>query len=247
LESSPPMVALKPPSRKNNTKVRKKRRIADMENSVLWYVDDAGVPRRRDPRNTDWYREYVSEPSVSATNFETKFRARFRLPYAAFLSLARESQRVGWFSKYNSRRPRGLERPHPLELYLLGAMRYIGRGWVLDDLEEATKISLSSHQRFLSDFLTVGSTVWYSKWVRYPTTPAEVDAHSHEYAMAGYPGVLVRVHVLRATCYVLHAHVIAHYNHLILLFFFHRVWRVERWGTRGSFGCARMAERSSFR
>ena len=67
-----------------------------MENSVLWYVDDAGVPRRRDPRNTDWYREYVSEPSVSATSFETKFRARFRLPYAAFLSLARESKRAGW-------------------------------------------------------------------------------------------------------------------------------------------------------
>ena len=121
--------------------------------------------------------------------------------------------------KCESRRVNGLEQPRPLELCILGAMRHVGRGWVLDDLEEATKISLSSHQRFLSEFLTVGSTVWYSKWVRCPTTPAEVDAHSHEHAMAGYPGVFVSVHALCATCYVLHAHVIAHYNHLIALFF----------------------------
>ena len=72
----------------------------------------------------------------------------------------------------------------------MGALRYIGRGWVFDDLEEATKISLSQHQRFLVDFLEIGSTVWYDKWVRHPSTAEEANKHCHEYTMAGFPGCL---------------------------------------------------------
>ena len=176
-----------PPTRR---KTNKRRRETDVTNSVLWYKDEAGIAHRRDPRATDWYRDYVSEANTSATNFHKKFRARFRLPYAAFTSLIEECKRAQWFAKYDSRRARGLQQPHPIELYILGALRYIGRGWVFDDLEEATKISLSQHQRFLADFLEIGSTVWYDKWVRHPSTAEEANKHCHEYTMAGFPGCL---------------------------------------------------------
>jgi hypothetical protein len=130
----------------------KKRRHADVTNSMLWCKNDEGVACRRDPRATEWCREHVSEVNTTSTSFQQKFRARFRLPHAAFTSLVSECKRAGWFVKHEPRRARGLEQPHPLELCILGAMRCIGRGWVLGDLEEATKMSLSQHQRFWRTF-----------------------------------------------------------------------------------------------
>jgi hypothetical protein len=37
----------------------------------------------------------------------------------------------------------------PLELLLLGSLRYVGRGWTFDDIEEATKVSCDVHLDFL--------------------------------------------------------------------------------------------------
>ena len=36
----------------------------------------------------------------------------------------------------------------PIELLLLGTLRYLGRGWTFDDIEEATAISLEVHRVF---------------------------------------------------------------------------------------------------
>ncbi len=46
----------------------------------------------------------------------------------------------------------------PFELLILGALRYIGRGWTFDDLEESTNISLSTHRQFFHTFIQVGAT-----------------------------------------------------------------------------------------
>ena len=35
----------------------------------------------------------------------------------------------------------------PIELLLLGTLRYLGRGWTLDDLEEQTTISEETYRR----------------------------------------------------------------------------------------------------
>lgn len=43
----------------------------------------------------------------------------------------------------------------PLELLILGALRYLGRGWSFDDLEEATGISQEVHRRFFHLFIEV--------------------------------------------------------------------------------------------
>ena len=42
----------------------------------------------------------------------------------------------------------------PLELLVLGSLRYLGRGWTFDDLEEATGISEESHRVFFRRFIS---------------------------------------------------------------------------------------------
>ncbi len=54
----------------------------------------------------------------------------------------------------------------PLELFILGALRYLGRGWTFDDLEESTNISLSTHRQFFHAFIEVGATELFSRWVK---------------------------------------------------------------------------------
>ena len=77
-----------------------------------------------------------------------------------------------------------------LELLLLGAFRYIGRGWCLDDLEESTYLSSETHRRFLLDFFAIGSTVWYDQHVFFPTTTEQAAEHTAEFMEAQCRGAI---------------------------------------------------------
>ena len=76
----------------------------------------------------------------------------------------------------------------PLELLILGAFRYLGRGLTFDDLEESTAISEEVHRNFLRKFIEVGSTILYEKWVKAPQSEEEVKEHMYEFLLAGLPG-----------------------------------------------------------
>ena len=55
-------------------------------------------------------------------------------------------------------------RASPIELLLLGALRYLGIGLTFDDLEEYTAISEETHRQFLHVFIEYGATFLYSKY-----------------------------------------------------------------------------------
>jgi hypothetical protein len=44
----------------------------------------------------------------------------------------------------------------PIELLLLGTLRYLGRGWTFDDLEESTFITREVHRVFFHKFIEFG-------------------------------------------------------------------------------------------
>ena len=90
----------------------------------------------------------------------------------------------------------------PIELLLLGALRFFGRGWTLDDLEEQTMISQETHRRFIHLYLSWGSTVFYEKQVNLHTSEGIVES-SYEYSIAGFPGCIgsqVATHVGMLRC-----------------------------------------------
>ena len=88
---------------------------------------------------------------------------------------------------------------HPIELLLLGSLRYLGRGWTFDDLEECTGISEETHRVFFHAFVKFGRDVLYRKHVKYPKTSEEDNAHSKEYDLAGMHGAIGSMDV----CYII--------------------------------------------
>ncbi len=77
--------------------------------------------------------------------------------------------------------------PAPMELLLLGCLRYLGRGWSFDDLEEVTGISEETHRKFLHLFLIWGSSYFFDKYV-IAYDGDELQQNSKEYEMAGFAG-----------------------------------------------------------
>ena len=77
-----------------------------------------------------------------------------------------------------------------LGLLLLGLLRYLGRGWAFDDLEEATAISIHVHRDFIHIFIQFGIEVLYPKYVKHPTTSAEMKNYATEYKIAGFYGAV---------------------------------------------------------
>ena len=166
--------------RGSNTVTRSPRRKAK-------YVNEVGASVTYSPEKTFWFMYYLKSPERSDSHFECKFRNRFRLPYDAFLELYEIVKLNKLFLRWN--RYKNGNNPR-LGLLLLGVLRYLGRGWTYDDLEEATAISLHVHRDFIHIFLQFGREVLYPKHVKYPVNSAEMHNHTKEYEIAGFHGAV---------------------------------------------------------
>ena len=164
-----------------------------------YYDDDEGKWVDYDPRKSSWYVQYVLRDQRSKKQLR-KFRRRFRLPYASFQEFL-----LVWQERKNGskdmRKKTALEGlVHHSNYCCWGAYDiYMGRGWTFDDIEEATYISEEVHRVFFHEFINVGSTVMFEKWVSVPKTPADIHDCMHEYAEAGMNGAIAStdgVHII---------------------------------------------------
>lgn len=139
--------------------------------------------------DTAWYKNYVQSPNRSNKKFNNKFRRRFRMKYSSFEKHLQEVKSHPLFRTWSTRSSDCVgNKAVPIELLLLGALRYIGRGWCLDDLEEQTCISEETHRRFIHIYITWGASAFHDKYVRFPENAEEAKAWSVEYSRAGFPG-----------------------------------------------------------
>ena len=70
----------------------------------------------------------------------------------------------------------------------MGAFHYLGRGWTFDDLEESTAISAETHRIFFHQFIHIGNTTLYPRYVTAPQGAEEATTHMNEFQMAGFNG-----------------------------------------------------------
>jgi hypothetical protein len=56
----------------------------------------------------------------------------------------------------------------PVEPLVLGLLRYLGRGWTFDDLEENAGIGEETFRRFFHKFIAFGSTALHNEFVIAP-------------------------------------------------------------------------------
>jgi hypothetical protein len=78
----------------------------------------------------------------------------------------------------------------PIELLLLGSLRYLGRGWTFDNMRDVTYISRDVHRKFFHQFVKFGATVLYPIYVSAPRTVEELMDCEQEYNIAGFPGCI---------------------------------------------------------
>lgn len=126
---------------------------------------------------SEWYRRYVDGSGwfKHKRHFQ-QFRRRFRMPYKEFkglVTLARENQWFPTYERVNACKQPGI----PLDLFILGSLRYLGRGWTFDDIAEATGVSEESHRNFLVLFVKACRKYLYPMWVKRPETDSEVKDH----------------------------------------------------------------------
>jgi hypothetical protein len=117
---------------------------ATRERHPLTYPGDDGERLLYTYRMSNWYRHYIDRPQIENPKFQRVFRRRFRLPYDCFLELLDMVKKDDGFARWTSHAAlvRGCA---PISLLLLGTLRYLGRGWTFDDLDEATAISQDVH------------------------------------------------------------------------------------------------------
>jgi len=168
-----------PPAQKE--KQKRQKRI------ILARRSEDGELESVPPTESMWFNAYVSCPQTGDKRFEQKFRRRFRLPYESFLQFVEDAREHNWFPRWSKRNQNG-DDCSPLELLILGSLRYLGRGLTFDDCEESTAISEEVHRVFFHRFIEVGSTVLFDKYVLTPTTKEELAGHVAEFEMAGMPG-----------------------------------------------------------
>jgi hypothetical protein len=87
---------------------------------------------------------------------------------------------------------------------MLGSLRYVGRGWTFDDLEEASGISEESHRVFFHAFVKACRQHLFQKWVKFPETKQEIRDSMHEFKQAGYDGCIGSTdatHIIMEKCW----------------------------------------------
>ena len=123
--------------------------------------DPNGCLRQIKPTDTLWYLLYIAT-SPRSNRLRKLFRNRFRLPHHSFLELANEISHHELFSRWSSSDCTGVDSSN-IKLLLLGALRYLGRGFTFDDIAECTAISREVNRVFFHNFLLYGSTAHVRK------------------------------------------------------------------------------------
>jgi Plant transposon protein len=157
-----------------------------------------GVIQEIDARSTPWYVTYVLSPMIDDKKFEDKFRRRFRCQYGCYLNLLEMVKVDPLFHRWQRKDASG-KLSSPIELCLLGTLRYLARGWTFDDCEENTSISEETHRRFFHCFIYWGSTYLFKQYVCFPTT--ELETHDCKCMMesAGFHGCVASTDATHVT------------------------------------------------
>jgi hypothetical protein len=165
-----------------------------------WYRDPVTAKMRRvTPKLSGWWLDYIENPEPDCPSWNKLFRQRFRLPYWSYLEILEwvsGNGCDGLFDRWRTEADHGFtgrknsKKVSPIELLLLGTLRYLGRGWTFDDIEEGTKVSREVHRCFFHAFTTFGVKFLYPPFVRMPQTTADLRNCESEYAVAGFPGCI---------------------------------------------------------
>ena len=149
-----------------------------------------------------WWEDYIEDPQPNNQHWAKEFRQNFRLTYASYvmiLDMISSDKSEGLFDRWKQcddscyaqrENNKKNKKVSPIELLLLGSLRYLGRGWTFDDMRDVTYISRDVHRKFFHQFVRFGATALYPMYVSVPQTVEELQDCENEYNIAGFPGCI---------------------------------------------------------
>jgi hypothetical protein len=110
------------------------------------------------PEEFMWYKFYVCNFYITQdTKLAKAFRNRFCHPYPQFLQLVEDIRSKDLFDRWCGYKSNN-KKVSPVELLMLGLLRYLSRGWTFDDCEESTAIDQDVHRSFFRVFIKFGGS-----------------------------------------------------------------------------------------
>ena len=99
-----------------------------------------------------WYKLYVHNYLLleEKSALTGKFRTQFRLPYSNYLKLVADVSADSLFDRWCGHKPNN-QRCSPIQLLVLGSLRYLGLGWTFNDIEESTGVAREVHCFFFTN------------------------------------------------------------------------------------------------
>ena len=145
----------------------------------------------------EWWRLVTRLRSETPRDADQRtFRRRFRVPFEVFQELLDAAKSSGEFDS----RAVGGHRPVPLELKLMGVLRYNAVGGNWDVIEEASGgISKSTFARFHLKYIEWFNRTQLDKYV-YPTVPKVAEAVYSKLGFPGCVGSMDGVHIVWEGC-----------------------------------------------
>lgn len=184
---------------------RKRRRRSVKRRFSLKTKNNQGQIVDLTARNSIWWLNYVECVDMEDAKFLKIFRNRFRLPYQQYLELVAYTKTSPEYFKrwFDDSTDVTGERAAPLEILVLGVLRYLGRGWTFDDLWENTGVHAETHRQFFHKFIEFGSNVLYARYVDEPMREASIDNQGYEMNLAGFHGAVASsdaTHIVMEKC-----------------------------------------------
>ena len=170
------------------------------KHKLLVRTDD-GCVRALAPTDTLWYLLYVKN-SPQDDRLKKIFRSRFRIPHFYFEELANDIFNHDIFSRWKNTDAVGSQ-PSNIKLLLLGSLRYLGRSWTFDDINEANGISREVNRNFFLCFIEYGSISMYKRYVIDIANSIDISNHEKLFAQAGMNGCIGSgdgTHIMMLNC-----------------------------------------------
>ena len=161
----------------------------------------------QDRLKSPFYMNYI-EPGKEASsplhnessNLSKKFRRRFRVPYAMFLSICEDIRNIGEYKDGTD--ATGMPKV-PLELFVLACLRYLGSGCPFDLLEELTCVDEETIRLFFHKHFCIWGMHAAEEVIGLPDDAASLEHVMGLYDLLGLPGCVGSidcVHVVWDRC-----------------------------------------------
>ena len=188
------LMLLQKRKRANDEHQLRPKKKAKYIKKVLYFTDPSTGQRSiMTYKHSQWWQNYIVNAQPEKIWWRKWFAKRFRIPYYNYLELVQmctDSPLLSQWSPLQYARRNNKKQGVPMDLLVLCALRYLGRGWLLDDLSETVVVSIETIRKFIKKFIEFGSTSLYQKYVIEPTTKSDLEDCNNEFKMAGLPGCI---------------------------------------------------------